>query len=270
MRATQSKPRAIGLASAATALFLTSAACGAIPFLAPAATPTPTSTPSPTATATATPTSTPTATPTVTKTPTATITPTTYYLDWPVVDSETFEYDNGGWETGRKTDNFVLTDLSITGGKYLVKITSQTPRFWYNKINVPDFTDFYESVEVRSINSPVTTNYGVIFRFHQVNFYYFYINAPAQKYGVDLRSGNAWEKIIFGKDSDHIDPAGPNQLAVLAYGPDFTLFLNGAEVDSFHDETLEAGTAGIGCNLFQGGEYMALAFDNFLVKAPLN
>ncbi len=258
------------MASAAAVFFLTSAACGAIPFLAPAATPTPTGTPTPTATPTATPTPTPTLTPTASNTPTATITPTTSYLDWPVVDSEAFEYDNGGWETGRKTDVYVVTDLSITGGKYLVKITSQEPRFWFNKINVPDFTDFYESVEVRSLNSPETTNYGVIFRFQQKNFYYFYLNAPAKKYGVDLRSGNTWEKIIFGKDSNQIDPAGPNQLAVLAYGPEFTLFLNGVEVDSFHDETLNAGTAGIGCNLFKAWEYMALAFDNFLVKAPQN
>jgi hypothetical protein len=259
------RSRWAGIAFAAAGIFLFSPGCSRFPF--PAPTPSLTVPPTATVTLTVTASSTASPTPTVTRTPTRTVTPTIPYPDWPVVDSEDFESDNGGWDTGKKSNEYAVTDLSITGGKYIVKITSIRPVFWYNKIEVDDFVDFYVATEVQSMNAPANANYGLVFRYHQGALYYFYINAPAKKYGVDLYYRNVWGKIIFGKDSNQINPAGSNQLAVLAYGSDFTLFLNGAQVDAFHDETVEAGVAGIGCNLFEAGEYLQLAFDDFIARA---
>ena len=108
-----------GLLPLLAGLLLSSLACCSIPFLAP-----PTATPTPTSTPTATLTATPTHTPTVTLTPTKTITPIVSYLDWPVVFSDTFEEDYGGWVTGPVDDEVLSGTLSITGGKYKIQLVA--------------------------------------------------------------------------------------------------------------------------------------------------
>ncbi len=243
-------------------------ACTDSPFMAPTPTPTPTDTSTPTPTNT--PTFTATHTPTVTLTPTPTITPTTSYLDWPVVFFEDFGYDNGGWTTGKGSDEKATWDISITEGKYLVKITSRVPVFFGSGQETHNLFDFFLSVEVQKIKSPDKTDYGLYFRNRQENFYYFYINALAKQYGLSMDFNNQMDGLIYWTDSDRIDPDGSNQLAVLAQGSHYTLFINGAEVNSFDDDMLSEGFVGVAYELYQGGEYLKLAFDNFKIAAPKN
>jgi hypothetical protein len=247
-------------------LFLSSLACVGNPFQAPTITPTATPTASSTPTSTATPTAT--ETPTVTLSLTYTITPTMSYLDWPVVFSEDFEYDNGSWDTGKDSDENITTDVSITGGKYLVKISSQNPLFWWTRVEVVTLKDFFLSAEVKKIQSPEKTDYGVIFHESAKGYYYFFINAPAKQYSVFGYFDGKWRAIIYWRDSELIDPIGSNQLAVLAQGSQYTLFLNRREVDSFEDDMLDKGKIGVGLQLYKAGDYIQLEFDNFLVTAP--
>ena len=255
-------------------LFVSSQACTGLPFLAPTATPTATPTDTPTTTPTRTRRPTSTATSTATRTPTATltltptITPTTSYLDWPVVLSESFDYDNGAWETGKNETDYVTYDYSITDGKYLMKMTAKQPVFWGFIIDVDLHADFYFSIEVKKDKASDKSNYGLIFRFDQYDKYFFNINAAGKQYAVDVNSDNAWKKILYWRNSERIDPSGSNQLAVLARASQYALFINGEEVDSFSDDTLDAGKVGFAYNLYQAGEYMKLELDNFEVRAP--
>ncbi len=243
-------------------MFLSSLACSGLSFAAPTATPTATSTPTFTATSTAT------ETPTVTLTPTRTITPTVSYLDWPVEFSDTFDDEYGGWPTGKTNDEYTTADIEITGGKFLLKVTAKKPFIWRFKPEVENLTDFFLAAEVKKIKSPDQSDCGIIFRSSQLNYYYYFINLTTRKYGVALYYDSDWEDIIKWTRSELIDSTGSNRLAVLGQGSQFTLFINGEEVDSFEDDTLDMGKVGIAIELYKAGDYLELEFDNFDVTAP--
>jgi hypothetical protein len=256
------------------ALFLSSLACTGNPFMAPNATPTATSIPTSTATPTRTRRPTPTATSTATTTTTATIThtptltSTAYYLDWPVILYEPFDYDNGIWYTGKGSDEDITWDYSITDGKYIVAVSSIQSIFHWNYVTDETLVDFYYSIEVKKNKSPDKTSYGLVFRHNQEGLYYFYINATGKLYGVLKYSESTWKQLMYWSSVEKIDPIGSNQLSVLAQGYQFTLFINGEEVNSFKDDTFDSGMVGLGFDLYQAGEYLELEFDNFEVRAP--
>jgi hypothetical protein len=243
-------------------LFLSSLACSSIPFLAPTATPTPTDTPTPTVTPTVTP------TPTATLTPTRTITPTVSYLDWPIVFSDTFDDEYNGWYTGTDSDEYVKSDVSIAGGKYIVKATAKKPFFWWLYADLGILEDFYLSVEVKANKGLEQADYGLWFRGSDVDFYSFTINATTRQYGLKLFYEDDLTTLIRWSRSQKLDPAGSNQIAVLAQGSQFTLFLNGEEVNSLEDDTLDKGKVGIYIGIWNAGDTLELEFDNFDVTAP--
>jgi hypothetical protein len=247
-------------------LFLSSLACSGISSMAPTSTPTvtPTATHTPTLTSTATKTSTPTAE--LSRTPTSS--PTTSYLDWPEVYSDAFDADYGRWYTGKSDNEYATADVSIVGGKYRVKVSSKRGFFWWFGADTENLADFYFSAEVHRNKSPEKIDYGILFRAGENEYYYYFINAAAKQYGVLVFSGDEWSRIKSWKNSELIDPAGVNQLAVLAQGSSFTLFINGQETDSFKDDTLKKGRVGVAFQIYQGGEYLELEFDNLKVTAP--
>ena len=260
--------------AALAGLFLSSLACTGNPFMVPSATPTATSTATSTATPTKTRTPTSTATSTATRTPTApatatpNFTPTTSYQDWPILLFEQFDSDNSLWYTGKYSDEYIMEDSSITGGKYLLKITSLKSVFHWTNPNIGNLTDFYLTTDVEQITSPNKCDYGLIFRNSGDNLYYFYINAPAKQYAVSMLSDGVGNSIIYWTSSEQINPIGVNQLSVLAQGSHFMLAINGEEVNSFIDDTNKTGMVGIGFGIYQADEYMKLEVDNFIVIAP--
>jgi hypothetical protein len=246
--------------------------CTGIPLLAssptPTATLTGTLTPTPTSSPTASATPTPTLTPTATLTETPTLTPTVSYLDWPVTYSNDFEYDTGEWFSGKDASEFATINISITGGKYLIKITSKKPCVEVSRRSEETFSDFYVSAEVKAVKAPAKTEYGLAFRYSQAAQYYFTINAAIQEYEVVTVQAEERRIILYWRKSEWIDPAGSNQLAVLAQGSQYTLFINGEKVDSFRDDAPDEATIGLAYFLYRASEYMALEFDNFFVSAP--
>lgn len=246
--------------------------CTGMPFLVSSPTPTSTltgtHTPTPTSTPTASITPTPTLTPTATLTQTPTFTPTVSYLDWPVVYSNDFEYDTGEWFSGKDTSEFATINISITGGKYLIKITSKKPCVEVSRRSEETFSDFYVSAEVKAVKAPAKTEYGLAFRYSQAAQYYFTINAAIQEYEVVTVQDEERKIILYWRKSERIDPTGSNQLAVLAKGSEYTLFINGEKVNSFRDDTQEAATIGLAYFLYRARDYLALEFDNFFVSAP--
>jgi hypothetical protein len=241
---------------------LSSLACSAVPFLAPTATPTPTVTPTPTATPSVTP------TPTVTLTPTRTITPTVSYLDWPIVLSDTFDDEYNGWYTGTDDDEYAASEISIEGGKYVIKVTAKKPFSWRLYPDTGNLGDLYLSVDVKKNKGAADTYYGLYFRGSSYDCYTFSINTDTKQYRLSLLNNSEWEKLIGWTRFQKIDPAGANQLAVLAQGSQFTLFINGEEVDTFEDDTLNRGEVGVYFGMGTPGDTIELEFDNFDVTAP--
>ncbi len=236
-----------------------SLACTSFDFLL--ATPTPTSTP------TASPTLTPTLTPTATITPTRTIAPTVSYLDWPVVFSDPFDDEYGGWYTGTESDEFVSSVVSITDGKYNIRMTAKKPVFWRLKPDLGYLDDFYATVEMQKISGADTSDFGLVFR-NMDGYYYFGINAPSRRYTLLAFIDEEWLTFTQFKRALEIDPTGINRLSVLAQGSTFTVFINDEEVETFEDDELDRGSVGIGLGLLKAGNTLNLEVDNFEVTAP--
>jgi hypothetical protein len=253
-------------------LVLAMPGCTGIPLLAssptPTATLTGTRTPTPSSSPTASVTPTPTLTPTATLTETPTLTPTVSYLNWPVKYSDNFEFDTGEWFSGKESSEFAAVNISITGGKYLIKITSNKPCAEVSRRSEETFSDFYISAEVKAVKAPAKTEYGLAFRYSQTAQYYFTINAAIKEYEVVTVQDEERKVILYWRKSERIDPAGSNQLAVLAQGTEYTLFINGEKVDSFRGDAPEEATIGLAYFLYRAREYLALEFDNFFVSAP--
>jgi hypothetical protein len=246
---------------AGVGLFLASLACSSIPFLAPSPTPTATTTPTPTET------STPTITPTVTPTFTPSLTPTQSYLDWPVVLSDSFGDNSNGWYVGTVNNEYLRDVVSITGGRYVVDATAYKSVFSRLFARTRVLSDFYLIVEAEKTGT-INSDFGLVFRDNSTDQYYFAISSDEQSYSLDLYDAGEWKNLIDWRSTSQIKTAGPNQIAVLALGSSFTLFINGETVDQFSDSTLKAGKVGFGFSLAKAGDKAVFGFDNFEVRAP--
>ncbi|MBN1438575.1 MAG: hypothetical protein JW929_04120 [Anaerolineales bacterium] len=251
---------------AASVLVISSLSCSAIPFLAP--TPTPTATSTPTSTPTPTDTATPTETPTPTRRPTRTFTPTTPYAEWPVVYSDSFDDEDGGWYTGEKNDEYMQGSLTIAGGKYLIRLTAKKPFFWWLTPGLQTEKDVLISAEANLISGSPHVNFGLVLRDAQTNHYHFAITPDIQKYQFSIYDEDQWTVLIGWTYSSRIQKTGANRLEVLAQGSRFVFFINGVEVDEAEDDTLSRGLAGLGFSMYAAGDRMELEFDNFELRAP--
>ncbi|MBN1438576.1 MAG: hypothetical protein JW929_04125 [Anaerolineales bacterium] len=247
-----------------TGLCLLPPACSALPF--PAPTPTPTATRTPTVT----PPPSPTATPAATLAPSQTAAATVSCTEWPVSINETFDLYDGIWHTGHTDDEYCTADISIVGGKYLLKISSKRGlhwRFTAHSTSIP-IPDYYVSVDVKVNRAPPGADYGLVIRAWQNSYYYFAINASARYYAVLAFRGGKWFRMIGWKHDGSIAPDRANNLAIAAYITSFAVFLTGKQVDSFEEDTIYSGRVGVGVTIPSGGQYLEIEFDNFVVREP--
>jgi hypothetical protein len=77
-----------------------------------------------------------------------------------------------------------------------------------------------------------------------------------------------WEILVDYTETSAINPDGPNQLMVEAIGPSLYFFINGEEVASVEDDTLESGSIGLVFELFDEGRELLIEFDNVIVSKP--
>jgi hypothetical protein len=274
-------------------IFLSLPACNSLPFLAStetttatytttpintstrAITPTYTPTPTNTSTSTITPTLTPSLTPTVTLNVTSPLPPKTSYLDWPVVLSDTFDNNHNGWPTGPYEDEgkYIVANISISGGKYFIQATQiqgSEGMFWGFTPVINNLSDFYVSVDILIKSAPTNSCFGLILRDQDGNDYYFAIYVDLQLYTSGKHYKNEWTLFngVYATDSTLINPGRSNQIAILAVGSHFTWLINGEEVETIEDNTLEKLKPGIGFSLGNAGDSAEIEFDNFEVRVP--
>jgi hypothetical protein len=254
--------RLAALPALLTLVALASLACSGISFLAPTATPTPTETPTPTATFTLT------ATPTVTQTFTPSITPTVSYIDWPVVFSDSFDEDYGGWYTGVSKDEYDSANITISNGQYQLRITAIRPFIWLLPSPAGGFSDCFVSMDGEQSSGSRDIDFGIYFRASGGNYYYFAVSPAYQAYSILAYMNGELETVVEWRKSDTIHTAGANRLGVLAQEGQFAVFINDTKVDTFRNNSLKKGRVGIVIGMDKAGTYMSLAFDNFEVRAP--
>jgi hypothetical protein len=85
------------------------------------------------------------------------------------------------------------------------------------------------------------------------------------EFGIWRRDGDHWVDLVPWTRSSAVRPGGsPHDLMVRASGDRFTFSVNGVEVATVQDKTLDAGTVGV----FVGGDFNEVALDRFVVQVP--
>jgi LPXTG-motif cell wall-anchored protein len=88
---------------------------------------------------------------------------------------------------------------------------------------------------------------GVVFRAQdQTHYYAVLVDSRAGQYAIRKLNGRQWTDIVAAADSPLVKPdTEVNVLRVDGDGDDFTVYLNGEELDSFSDASYAKGTVGM-------------------------
>ncbi|MBN1438578.1 MAG: hypothetical protein JW929_04135 [Anaerolineales bacterium] len=203
-------------------------------------------------------------TPTETPSPTPTVPPT----EWPLAYYDSFDEASDDWQTGEMNNEYARGTLAILGGKYYIKLTAKKPLIWYCIPPMKDYADAYVSVKADQRGGTKTAEYGLVVRENPSSRYFFSISSLQGGYGFIKNPSGEPTVLTLWTYSSRILVGEPNQMAVKAEGGQFTLYLNGDQVDDARDSEAAEGKAGVGIILYKAGDSIEVIFDNFEVRSP--
>ena len=190
---------------------------------------------------------------------------------WPASFTEKFMDNSHKWEAGDVRDSYITGNRSISDGTYTWNITTVKSASDFSFPDMPDQTDFFASVDMKTNSMPDDTDAdsGLVFRYNvkDQTWYYFSVNIYGQYY-LGWYDGSSWSTLIPETDSAAIHIGQTNRLTVGAQGSQFIFLINGQMVDHFIDHNLKSGTVGVGVNLPKVGEKANVEFANFSILSP--
>jgi hypothetical protein len=196
------------------------------------------------------------------------------YLEWPIVIADSFDAQGYGWQYGNLTNDIADANLSLRGGQYHWELAPRNSVLWWSLADPSQsIADVYVAVEARQITGTTRSDYGLVFRWSNEDYYYYQISPAAQQVALNLYSGGQWLPLMNWTDAPApIETDSLNRLAVAAEGSRFTLYLNGQVAGSVTDDHLPEGSAGVGVQIYfddpGGDDTGAYEFDNFEWRAP--
>ncbi|HSS48427.1 MAG TPA: caspase family protein [Thermoanaerobaculia bacterium] len=189
---------------------------------------------------------------------------------WPLVIAENF--DSGASGSFKPTDLNGETSLgtstgSISTGMLRLSLTPKTKEGSFVPFPASrsiTAADFYLRVDLAKTNGVERVGAGLIFRgSHDVVRHYIFM-IEQNRYRCSVYTSR-WQHLLPWTPSAAIHPEQTNSLAVVAIGPDLTLFINDQKVDQVFDATLKSGRVGLGLES-RGVEPATFAFDNFELR----
>lgn len=232
----------------------------------PTATPWPLRTPGPS------PTFEPTVTPTITPDPTAVFEDVQNRLavaqKWPVVFSDNFDSNVNQWPL--REASFVPARAAIQGGVYRWTAHPDSSSFlWEPPGQRIKSADVYVSLDARRLAGPTDEGYGLVFResSRHNSFYAFRINDAGRYQFMVLVPGSLVWDLIEWTPASAIRPGEWNKLAVLAEGPQISLFINDQYIRTVVDEDLSSGGIGVTFDVEENQDNI-FEFDNVEARAP--
>jgi len=188
---------------------------------------------------------------------------------WPVIISDSFDLNENSWETGYHEDDSVILNSAVQDGVYRIEATSKQNFVWWDLLPTDPVSDFYLSVDARKPEGSFFTNYGLIFRESNSNFYTFktngssgvYINIFFASRWASLKGNQSWGKIT--TDGDF------TRLSVLAKDDHFYFFANDEFIGQITHHQLKSGRVGIIIEgVYLADQLNTFEFDNFELRAP--
>ncbi|MFN8491026.1 MAG: hypothetical protein U0350_25755 [Caldilineaceae bacterium] len=160
--------------------------------------------------------------------------------------TDDFKTDNGDWTTKSKEK-----DVSFTykdDAFHILVDRKQWTAWTFNKqIDDLKLSDFYLEAEASQIDGPKGGEFGIVFRQTDSKNFYLYSISREGTYSLWKEVDGTWQPIIDWTNTDAIqtDLNATNKLAVLAEGPQLTLFLNDQVLFHLKDNAFLSGTVGL-------------------------
>lgn len=183
----------------------------------------------------------------------------------PTFLQDDFTSNDHGWTTGNDDNDYVSIRQSLTAGKYDWQLKAHKGVFWSEipKDLAPD--NFYYTVDVQKAKGPSDSDYGVIFRNHGSDLYYFAID-DNRVASVSLRSGSQWSALLTKYNVQAIQPGEVNRLGVIAQGSHFTFYINDQYLGEMDDTHLSFGYAGLAMELQNPDDLGEFLFSNYQLR----
>ncbi len=187
---------------------------------------------------------------------------------WPVVFADTFDNDKGVWWTGNAKDEWTREKRRIADGQYIWELEIlQDDVFAWHAPPLQTVSDLYVTVRAQQSGETVLLpTYGIVFRQTGDDFYAFTIREDGY-FRCRLHQDGAWTTLLGWEESAAIRPGTVNELMVAADGVYFAFAINGRNVGSVSDNSLENGNVGFIVALGKAGDSAVFTFDDFELRA---
>ncbi len=190
---------------------------------------------------------------------------------WPLVLLDSFEDSSNryDWPVETFSGDRVIASPSIRDGRYLIEAEALQDFRYRSTADIDSVVDFIAVVTGQRLEGTETSDYGLIFRQDEDEYYYFGVSDVGQ-YTFLRRDGGEWTTLIDWTESAFIRRGQPNRLEVRGQGLSFTLLINGQVVSQMDDpgSPLTSGQVGVAIAMYDPGQSGVFAFDDFEVRAP--
>jgi hypothetical protein len=185
-----------------------------------------------------------------------------------VVFRDDFGSNANGWSVGEASDDYGDYLDEMSDGKFRLSAVSKQPT--WNWTWVPDIstTDLWLRVDATLVQASGEAVVGISFRENK-NGYYYVEFANDGSYRVRSREDESWSTIQSWTASDafSLEPGVANTFAVLAEGPNITIYANDQELTTVRDLALTgAGIISLIGALPQADQSIVVDFDNLVIK----
>lgn len=186
--------------------------------------------------------------------------------DGQILFEERFESNRNDWPTGESMDEYGVLNSELIDGRYQMSYEAKKGVFSWNNLGESEFDNFVLSVEATPVEHSAAVAYGLTFRENAGgDLYSFEIDSDGL-FIVNLLVDDEWQTLVDYTESAAINKSGSNQLLVKAIGPQLSFYINGEEVTTLEDETLDSGLIGVAMELYEAGDTAVVEFDNLIVR----
>lgn len=187
---------------------------------------------------------------------------------YPIVFQDSFDNNNYSWTLkDGSTDGFVKIQTNIKDGVFHGYFKSRGDYYWRDTIGQNVGERFLVRAKFRQLDGKPDALHGLVFRSVDGEHFYAFVMADNHSFGFWVRRNEKWTRLYYNEWTNHIYPGEWNDMAVLADGKVFQLYVNEYLVGSTTNDWFTNGMVGL---FFSAGADSIGEFevDDFIVAEP--
>jgi len=188
---------------------------------------------------------------------------------WPVLFSDDFAVDEGGWSVGEYEGTRVLGNREIANGAYRWEAEAIDGFVWWSLPETDAVSSYYAQVSAQQVSGAMGAQYGLIIGHDDSdNYGLFKIDPSEQEFKFSIRYEGEWATVIDWTSTNLIRSSGLNWMAVIVEGDSYSFYINDQFVARVNENRLGSGKVGLAIELNNAGETAVIEFDNFSLHTP--